>query len=75
MYWKTDARNYLGKIFGVFLVFLWTIRFAVEYTESQGGFRIGLEAIFNNGQWLSIPFGCASIYIWVTTKNRPVQNM
>lgn len=73
MYWKTDARNYLGKIFGVFLVFLWTIRFAVEYVkESQGGFESAL-GLFSTGQWLSIPFIIAGIYIWATAKNRPVK--
>lgn len=75
MYWKTDARNYLGKIFGVFLVFLWLIRFAVEYVkESQGGFESSL-GLLSTGQWLSIPFIIAGIYIWATAKNRPVTNI
>ena len=70
MYWKTDARNYLGKIFGVFLVILWTIRFLVEYVKaSQGGFESAL-GIFTTGQWLSIPFIIAGIYIWATAKKR-----
>lgn len=73
MYWKTDARNYLGKIFGVFLVFLWSIRFVVEYVkESQGGFESAL-GLFSTGQWLSIPFILVGIYIWFTAKNRPIQ--
>ena len=72
MYWKTDARNYLGKIFGVFLVFLWTIRFIVEYVkESQGGFESSL-GLFSTGQWLSIPFIIAGFYIWFTAKNRKI---
>lgn len=75
MYWKTDARNYLGKIFGVFLVFLWLIRFVVEYVkESQGGFESSL-GLLSTGQWLSIPFIIAGIYIWATAKNRPVTNI
>lgn len=70
MYWKTDARNYLGKIFGVFLVFLWAIRFIVEYVkESQGGFESYL-GMLSTGQWLSIPFIIVGIYIWVTAKKR-----
>lgn len=74
MYWKTDARHYLGKIFGVFLVFLWTIRFIVEYVkESQGGFESSL-GMLSTGQWLSIPFIIAGIYIWITSKNRPYRN-
>ena len=73
MYWKTDARNYLGKIFGVFLVFLWTIRFVVEYVkESQGGFESSL-GLLSTGQWLSIPFIIVGIYIWATAKKRLYQ--
>lgn len=71
MYWKTDARNYLGKIFGVFLVFLWMIRFVVEYVkESQGGFESSL-GLLSTGQWLSIPFIIVGFYLWFTAKKRP----
>lgn len=71
LYWKTDARKHLGKTFGIFLVFLWLIRFAVEYVkESQGGFEASL-GMLSTGQWLSIPFIIAGIYIWATAKNRP----
>lgn len=75
LYWKTDARNYLGKIFGIFLVFLWVIRFIVEYVkESQGGFEETL-GFFSTGQWLSIPFIIAGIYLWFTAKKRPYQEI
>src|SRR5690606_8932017 len=75
MYWKTDAKQYLGKIFGVFLVFLWTIRFVVEYVkESQGGFESSL-GLFSTGQWLSIPFIIAGFYLWFTAKNRTVNSI
>ncbi|WP_372472855.1 prolipoprotein diacylglyceryl transferase [Capnocytophaga sp. ARDL2] len=68
LYWKTNIRQYLGKMFGIFLVFLWGIRFAVEYVkESQGGFESVL-GIFSTGQWLSIPFIIAGIYLWATAK-------
>lgn len=70
IYWKTNARLFSGKIFGIFLIFLWTIRFLVEFVkESQGGFESAL-GIFSTGQWLSIPFIIAGIYIWATAKNR-----
>ena len=56
MYWKTDARNKQGLLFGTFLVLLWTVRFFVEYVkESQGGFEESL-GLLSTGQWLSIPF-------------------
>jgi prolipoprotein diacylglyceryl transferase len=55
-YWKTNARNKPGFLFGLFLVFLFSVRFVVEFLkESQGGFESEL-GIFSTGQWLSIPF-------------------
>ncbi|MBD3582691.1 prolipoprotein diacylglyceryl transferase [Flavobacterium selenitireducens] len=63
MYWKTDARQRKGLIFGVFLVLLWSVRFLVEYVkESQGGFESDL-GLFSTGQWLSIPFILAGLYL------------
>ena len=64
MYWKTDARNKQGLIFGTFLVLLWTVRFIVEFVkESQGGFE-KMEAFnaLSTGQWLSIPFIIAGLF-------------
>lgn len=70
LYWKTDIRNYTGKLFGVFLVFLWTIRFVVEFVkESQGGFEKDL-GILSTGQWLSVPFIIVGIYLWITAKKK-----
>lgn len=70
LYWKTDARLYLGKLFGIFLVFLWGIRFVVEYLkESQGGFEETLGYL-STGQWLSIPFIVIGLYLWFSSKNR-----
>ncbi|MFD2601375.1 prolipoprotein diacylglyceryl transferase [Flavobacterium suzhouense] len=71
MYWKTDARKKHGLIFGVFLILLWTVRFLVEYVkESQGGFESVLPGGLLTGQWLSIPFIIAGIYLVFTAKNR-----
>jgi len=69
LYWKTDVREKTGFIFGVFLVLLWSVRFLVEYVkESQGGFESAL-GLFSTGQWLSIPFILAGIYlIWNAEK-------
>jgi prolipoprotein diacylglyceryl transferase len=64
LYWKTEARNKAGYLFGLFLILLWSIRFVVEFVkESQGGFEE--SPIFNalsTGQWLSIPFIIIGIY-------------
>lgn len=70
LYWKTDARLYSGKIFGIFLILLWGVRFIVEYVkESQGGFEDAL-GFFSTGQWLSIPFIIVGFYLWFTSKKR-----
>ncbi len=64
MYWKTDARNKQGLLFGMFLLLLWLVRFLVEYVkESQGGFEnYPIFSSLSTGQWLSIPFIIAGLY-------------
>ncbi len=62
LYWKTNLKEKLGYIFGVFLVLLWSVRFVVEFVkESQGGFENYL-GLFSTGQWLSIPFIFIGLY-------------
>ena len=62
LYWKTDKKDKLGYLFGLFLVILWTIRFFVEFVKkSQGGFEETL-GLLSTGQWLSIPFIIIGLY-------------
>ena len=71
LYWKTNAREKSGYLFGLFLVLLWTVRFIVEYVkESQGGFESAL-GLFSTGQWLSIPFILIGLY-FVFTAEKPI---
>ena len=71
LYWKTEAREKSGYLFGLFLVLLWSVRFVVEYVkESQGGFENAL-GLFSTGQWLSIPFILIGLY-FVFTSKKPV---
>ena len=71
LYWKTEAREKSGYLFGLFLVLLWSVRFVVEYVkESQGGFENAL-GLFTTGQWLSIPFILIGLY-FVFTAKKPV---
>lgn len=68
LYWKTDARNKTGFLFGLFLVLLWTVRFFVEFVkESQGGFENEL-GLLSTGQWLSIPFILIGLYFVLRPK-------
>lgn len=62
LYWKTNAKQKHGLIFGVFLILLWTVRFVVEFVkERQGGIEDSL-GLFTTGQWLSIPFILIGLY-------------
>ena len=71
LYWKTEAREKSGYLFGLFLVMNMSIRFVVEYVkESQGGFENAL-GLFSTGQWLSIPFILIGLY-FVFTSKKPV---
>jgi len=74
LYWKTDVRERQGFLFGLFLVLLWTVRFAVEYVkESQGGIEEYL-GLFSTGQWLSIPFVLIGLY-FIFTADKPIEEV
>ncbi|MEM0994119.1 MAG: prolipoprotein diacylglyceryl transferase [Bacteroidota bacterium] len=63
MYWKTDARNKLGRIFGMFFLTIFGARFFLEYFKrSQGGFESALGDVLSTGQWLSIPCILMGLY-------------
>ena len=70
LYWKTNARNKSGYLFGLFLILLWSIRFVVEFVkESQGGFEeYTLFNALSTGQWLSIPFIIIGFYFVLKAK-------
>ena len=71
MYWKTNAREKEGYLFGWFLILLWSVRFGVEYVkESQGGIEEYL-GLFSTGQWLSIPFILIGLYL-VFNAEKPI---
>lgn len=71
LYWKTDKSKQMGFLLGAFFVMLWTVRFFVEFVkEAQVDGRD--EWALNTGQWLSIPFILAGIYLIITSSKRPV---
>ncbi|MCB0559478.1 MAG: prolipoprotein diacylglyceryl transferase [Lewinellaceae bacterium] len=63
-YWKTAAKEKLGRMFGLFLVLvLGVIRFGLEYFKtSQGGFETEFGDALSTGQLLSIPFFLVGLY-------------
>ena len=61
VYWKTDKKQKLGYIFGLFFVLLWSVRFIIEFfKEAQVEERAGWA--LNTGQWLSIPLILVGFY-------------
>ncbi len=66
VYWKTDKKDNLGFLFGLFMVLLWSIRFIIEFfKEWQGGIEewVDLGVQLNTGQWLSIPLVLIGFFI------------
>lgn len=69
VYWKTDKKQKLGYLLGLFFVLLWSVRFFVEFFKEkqvEGGenWVLGL----NTGQVLSIPFIIAGCYLMYRNK-------
>ncbi len=66
--WKADLPP--GRIFGIFLIVLWSLRFAYEYLkENQVDFENQLP--LNMGQILSIPLVIAGIIILIWSYRNP----
>ncbi len=62
VYWKTDKKQQLGYLFGLFLILLWSVRFIVEFIkEAQVEERA--DWLLNTGQLLSIPFIILGVYL------------
>lgn len=66
-YLKTDIKDYVGKLFGYFLVLIFGTRFFWEFLkENQVGFEDNLA--LNMGQILSIPAVLAGLYFIFSAK-------
>ncbi len=67
VYWKTDKKDKLGYIFGLFMALLWAVRFIVEFfKEAQVDQRAAWD--LNTGQLLSIPFILTGFYFMYRAK-------
>ncbi|MDO6738325.1 prolipoprotein diacylglyceryl transferase [Wenyingzhuangia sp. 2_MG-2023] len=71
MYWKTDAAQKQGLLFGTFFALLWSVRFAVEFCK-EAQVKERAEWALNTGQWLSIPLVLIGIYFIVKAKKKIV---
>tara|TARA_R110002167_G_scaffold103346_11_gene267410 strand:+ start:420 stop:1382 length:963 start_codon:yes stop_codon:yes gene_type:complete len=62
LYWKTDKKEKLGFLFGLFLVLLWTVRFFIEFVKERQNELDASFELLSIGQWLSIPFILIGLY-------------
>lgn len=70
MYWKRNDEKRPGLIFGVFLTWLFTARFLIEFVKNvQEPFE--QDMVLNMGQLLSIPFILTGIFFIVRAYMRP----
>ncbi len=70
LYWKTNKKEQLGYLFGLFLVVLWSLRFFLEFLkEAQvDGREDWVFNSLNTGQILSIPL--VLIGLWLMFRNK-----
>lgn len=70
LYWKRNAEERPGLIFGIFLVILFTCRFLIEFVKND---QVAFEAnmTLNMGQLLSIPFILFGAILIIRAMRRP----
>ena len=69
VYWKTDKKEKLGYLFGLFMVLLWSVRLLIEFfKEGQGGIESMFNLGLNTGQLLSIPMILVGFYFMFRNK-------
>lgn len=70
LYWKRNAGERPGLLLGIFFVGIFLPRFLIEFVKNpQAGFEVGMT--LNMGQWLSIPFVIAGLWLIVRAMLRP----
>ena len=68
-YLKTDKKDHLGFLFGMFLILLFGFRFAIEFLKAtQVDFEYGMA--INMGQILSIPLVLFGLWLVLTSNRR-----
>lgn len=73
MYWKTRAKETPGKLFGAFMILVWSARFLIEFVK-EGQSEFDEHAFLNTGQLLSIPFILIGVYLIVKANKQQAIN-
>lgn len=70
MYWKRRAGDRPGLILGIFFIGIFLSRFFIEFVKNdQEAFEA--DMVLNMGQWLSIPFVIAGVWLIVRALRLP----
>jgi len=69
LYWKKDAQNRPGLLFGTILTLVFTARFLIEYIK-LGQSEWDQTLTINTGQMLSVPFVIAGVYFIIRAFKR-----
>lgn len=72
MFWKTKVKAIPGRIFGAFMVLIWSARFFIEFIKEGQNDNDAVWAL-KTGQWLSIPF--ILIGIWLLVRKVPQKEL
>ena len=74
MYWKKNAEERPGLIFGVFFIGIFLPRFLIEFIKNP---QVEFEQTMtlNMGQWLSVPFIIIGVLLIVYAMSRPRQQI
>ena len=63
IYKYTEMKQKEGSIFGLFLVLIFSFRFAIEFVKvKQAAYAEGM--MLSAGQWLSVPFLYIIYYVY-----------
>jgi len=70
VYRKSSAKNRPGLLLGLFFILIFLSRFFIEFIkEDQEAFEAAMT--LNMGQWLSIPFVLAGIFLVYRAVTKP----
>lgn len=70
MYWRKNAEERPGLIFGIFFLGIFVPRFLIEFIKNdQVAFEAGMT--LNMGQWLSVPFIVIGLGLVIYAMRRP----
>ncbi len=69
LYWKTNIKEKVGFLFGLFMTVLWLMRFLIEFLKEEqvAGREDGFFNILNTGQVLSIPLILIGLWLMFRT--------